>query len=97
MPSKKAVRDPPPPASTSKFDFLYSTLSGRQTKEVARAKGGGCGRERNKRKKKIERKKRCRSRMCINIVYVREITRIRDRTEIYDFILREYSLYQQIM
>lgn len=33
---EKAVRDPPPaPASTSKFDFLYSTLSRRQTKAAA--------------------------------------------------------------
>lgn len=94
---EKAVRDPPPPASTSKFDFLYSTLSGRQTKEIARGKCGECGRERKKRKNKIERKKRCISRMCINIVYIREIPRIWDRTERYHFILHEYSLYQQIM
>lgn len=35
---EKAVRGPPP-ASTSKFDFPYSTLSRRQTKEVTRVVG----------------------------------------------------------
>lgn len=50
---EKAVRDPPPPASTSKFDFLYSTLSGRQTKEIAEE----CGRERKKKKENRKKEK----------------------------------------
>lgn len=52
---EKAVRGPSP-ASTSKFDFLYSTLSRRQTKEVTRVVGV-CGIKNGIKKSERERER----------------------------------------